>query len=54
MLFYIKRRLEGEAPELATRLQASGKAFRENLVGIGSDDAQDALDRRVEFKIVGC
>ena len=28
--------------------------FRENIMGSGSDDAVDALDRRVEFKIVGC
>ena len=28
--------------------------FRQNIVGSGSDDAVDALDRRVEFRIVGC
>jgi hypothetical protein len=28
--------------------------FRENLIGTGTDDARDALDRRVEFKITGC
>jgi hypothetical protein len=28
--------------------------FRENLVGTGTDDARDALDRRVEFKISEC
>ena len=51
---YIKGRLEAEAPELASRIGATGMGFRENVVGTGTDDARDALDRRVEFKITGC
>jgi outer membrane protein OmpA-like peptidoglycan-associated protein len=51
---FIKARLESEAPELSSRLRATGMGFRENLVGTGTDDARDALDRRVEFKITGC
>jgi hypothetical protein len=51
---YIKQRLAREAPELGPRTKASGMGFRENLVGTGTDDARDALDRRVEFKITGC
>lgn len=51
---YIKKRLDAEAPQLASRTHASGMGFRETLVGTGTDDARDALDRRVEFKIVGC
>jgi outer membrane protein OmpA-like peptidoglycan-associated protein len=51
---YIKGRLEAEAPELASRIGATGMGFRENLVGTGTDDARDALDRRVEFKLTGC
>lgn len=51
---YIKKRLDTEAPELASRTKASGMGFRETLVGTGTDDARDALDRRVEFKITGC
>ena len=50
----IQRKLEIEAPPLAGRLKASGVGFRENLIGTGTDDARDALDRRVEFKISGC
>lgn len=42
------------APALSTRLQESGMGFRENLVGTGSDDVHDALDRRVEFKFDAC
>ncbi len=50
----IQRRLEAAAPEMFGRLQASGQGFRENLVGTGSDDAGDALDRRVEFRVRAC
>lgn len=31
-----------------------GKGFQENIKGIGTDDSRDAIDRRVEFKIVNC
>ena len=51
---YIKRRLDTESPELVSRTRASGVGFRENIVGTGTDDARDALDRRVEFKLTGC
>jgi outer membrane protein OmpA-like peptidoglycan-associated protein len=51
---YIKQRLDKEAPQLAGRTRASGMGFRENIVGTGTDDARDALDRRVEFKITDC
>ena len=36
------------------RMIATGRGYRDNLVGTGKDDASDALDRRVEFKVVGC
>jgi len=51
---YIKQRLESESPELSTRTRASGMGFRENLIGTGTDDMRDALDRRVEFKVDAC
>lgn len=41
-------------PESRERMIASGAGFRENLIGTGKDDASDALDRRVEFKVIGC
>jgi outer membrane protein OmpA-like peptidoglycan-associated protein len=50
----IQRRIEAQAPETAGRLQALGMGFRENLVGSGTDDLRDALDRRVEFNVVNC
>lgn len=49
----IQRRLEGLVSE-PLRLQAAGVGSRENLVGAGTDDMRDALDRRVEFKVRGC
>jgi tetratricopeptide (TPR) repeat protein len=51
---FIKQRLEAESRELAVRTRPQGMGFRENIVGTGTDDVRDALDRRVEFKIVAC
>lgn len=50
----VQRRLEAMAPELTGRMQSVGMGFRENLVGSGTDDLRDALDRRVEFKVRPC
>ena len=38
----------------ATRSVAVGACSAENIVGLGTDDARDALDRRVEFNVVNC
>jgi len=51
---YVRQRLIAEAPELAGRTRAEGMGFRQNIVGSGSDDSFDVLDRRVEFKMVPC
>jgi outer membrane protein OmpA-like peptidoglycan-associated protein len=50
----IQRKIEGQAPETTGRLVSVGVGFRENLVGSGTDDLRDALDRRVEFKVRNC
>jgi len=50
----IQRKIEALAPETAGRLVSVGMGFRENLVGSGTDDLRDALDRRVEFKVRNC
>ena len=50
----IQRKIEALAPETAGRLVSVGVGFRENLVGSGTDDLRDALDRRVEFKVRNC
>ncbi|HEV7577827.1 MAG TPA: OmpA family protein [Caldimonas sp.] len=51
---YVRQRLALEAPDLAGRTRAEGMGFRENIVGSGTDNGFDVLDRRVEFKIVPC
>jgi hypothetical protein len=50
----VKRLLEAEVRVLNTRLRASGVGYRENIIGTGTDDERDAIDRRVEFKVVDC
>lgn len=50
----VQRMLEHNNRALATRLSASGVGSREALVGLGTDDQRDALDRRVEFRVVDC
>lgn len=39
---------------LATRTIATGYGSRETMVGTGRDDGSDAMDRRVEFRVVNC
>ena len=50
----IRQRLTNEQPVLVTRIKAEGMGFRQNIVGSGTDNGFDVLDRRVEFKIVPC
>jgi outer membrane protein OmpA-like peptidoglycan-associated protein len=50
----IQAGLVAEAPVLKTRTKAIGLGFEQNLIGTGTDDAIDVLDRRVEFRIVPC
>ncbi|MEO7117073.1 MAG: OmpA family protein [Caldimonas sp.] len=50
----IKHSLERQNRKLASRITADGVGSREILIGLGTDDARDALDRRVEFSVVDC
>lgn len=50
----VRDRLVREAQTLARRARTAGVGSRENLVGSGTDDLRDSLDRRVEFKVVPC
>ncbi|WP_374605392.1 OmpA family protein [Niveibacterium sp.] len=50
----IKQKLEASALTLRNRTIANGVGSRENLIGNGRDDASDALDRRVVFKVIDC
>lgn len=51
---YVKDQVAQQAPDLARRLIAHGLGSRDTLIGNGRDDASDALDRRVEFKVIPC
>ncbi|MFM2448558.1 MAG: hypothetical protein RIS44_1008 [Pseudomonadota bacterium] len=50
----IQKRIEVLSPDTTGRFQPVGMGFRENLIGSGTDDQQDSLDRRVEFKVRAC
>ena len=50
----VQRLLERNNRALSARLSAAGAGSREALVGLGTDDLRDALDRRVEFRVVDC
>jgi outer membrane protein OmpA-like peptidoglycan-associated protein len=50
----VQRMLERDNRALASKLSAAGVGSREALVGLGTDDVRDALDRRVEFRVVDC
>lgn len=46
--------LRAEASESAKKVRTEGVGYAENVIGTGSNDERDAIDRRVEFKVVGC
>lgn len=50
----VQQLMRNEFPEVLRRSRVIGKGFEENLVGSGTDDLRDAIDRRVEFIIVDC
>ena len=50
----VKQMMVSEVATVANQLQTSGVGYRQNIVGTGADDATDAVDRRVEFKVVEC
>ncbi|MFD2183646.1 hypothetical protein [Rhodoplanes azumiensis] len=50
----IRGRLDSASRGLGNRLLTRGAGSRETIVGTGRDDATDALDRRVAFKVIDC
>ncbi|MFH0780454.1 MAG: OmpA family protein [Pseudomonadota bacterium] len=50
----IQKRLLEVSPVIAKNTVAIGRGFEENIVGSGTDDIRDAIDRRVEFKVLDC
>ena len=50
----MRARLVAQTTSLQLKLSAKGLGWRENLIGTGRDDLSDAIDRRVELKVVRC
>jgi outer membrane protein OmpA-like peptidoglycan-associated protein len=50
----VQKMLQQNNRTLAARLSVAGVGSKEALVGLGTDDQRDALDRRVEFRVVDC
>ena len=45
---------DGRLETRGQRVRPEGKGWDETIVGSGTDDLRDALDRRVEFKVLNC
>ncbi len=50
----IAAQLVQSTPAARGKFKSNGIGFKETFVGTGSDDASDAIDRRVEFKVRPC
>ena len=50
----VQQKLAVNFSKVTINSTTDGKAWAENLVGSGTDDAQDAIDRRVGFKAINC
>jgi hypothetical protein len=48
----VKQRLEQDSAALRGKVLATGAGAQQNLIGTGADSGADALDRRVEFKVI--
>jgi len=50
----VMRLLAQDKRVLTGRMTATGVGSKEALIGLGTDDLRDALDRRVEFRVIDC
>lgn len=50
----IRQKMSQIVPAIFQRTQVVGKGPDETIIGSVPDDAQNAIDRRVEFKIIDC
>ncbi len=50
----VQRNMQSYYRSMKQKTETYGMGFRENIKGLGTDDGRDAIDRRVEFKIVAC
>ena len=51
---YVRDILVQNDRKLANRIEVDGVGWRNNIIGSGTDDVRDSLDRRVEFKVRSC
>lgn len=50
----VQKVMQKDFPSIMQRSTAIGRGWKESIVGSGSDDSSDAIDRRVEFRITPC
>ena len=50
----VQNLMQEETPAVVGKIRAEGKGFSENIIGSGTDNEQDKLDRRTEFKLSDC
>lgn len=50
----IQKKMEAAYPGIRKKTKAIGRGFTENIVGTGTNDSRDAIDRRVEFRVMDC
>jgi len=50
----VQQKLQANFSNMKINSKTDGKAWAENIVGSGTDDVQDAIDRRVGFKLASC
>ncbi|OGS97935.1 MAG: hypothetical protein A3F73_05330 [Gallionellales bacterium RIFCSPLOWO2_12_FULL_59_22] len=50
----VRNLMQKDFPDIAAHSKATGRGWKENIAGLGSDDIRDAIDRRVEFRVIPC
>lgn len=50
----IQKQLLQASSAIAKKTVAIGRGFEQNIVGSGTDDIRDTIDRRVEFRVMDC
>jgi outer membrane protein OmpA-like peptidoglycan-associated protein len=50
----VQKAMQKDFPAALQKTKAIGRGYRDNVIGSGTDDSQDAIDRRVEFRVVDC
>jgi len=51
---WVHQQLQAEFPDIVLKTRAVGQGAKDNIIGSGSHDLRDAIDRRVEFVMIDC